>query len=169
MNSNTQMTAGGRWFFGEYECAVDGQRRILLPSAWRAEKPSEDHFFLLPGRDKSLQLVPGEMFVELLQQLRRVSFADRDASRALAALGSRAQECRCDRQGRFAIGPRLLTHAGLTGRVVLVGAVTTVQLWAPEAWASVGTDDETGLDVIRNIQQQPGETLLDILRKALKS
>ena len=168
MNTGETTQDTGRWFFGEFDCAVDGQRRLALPSTWRDDDQSRNHFFLLSGRDGSLQLVPADMFMELLQQLRKVSFADRDASRAFAALGSRAQECRCDKQGRFALGPKLMAQAGITDRAVLVGAVTTVQVWAPGKWEAASVDNEAGLDVIQNIQQQPGETLLEILRKAMK-
>ncbi len=158
---------GDRWFLGEHEFTVDGQRRLAIPSAWRAATPEGNRFVLLPGRDQSLQLVPAAMFRELLQRLRQVSFADAPAAMALATVGSMAAGCDADKQGRIILTQRLMEHAGLSDRAVLVGAVTTIQIWEPSAWGRRRMDSNRGLDVIQALQERPGnwnEVLTGLIR-----
>lgn len=157
----------GSWFLGEFEYTVDKQRRVAIPSNWRQPEAEDNHFFLLPGRDQSLQLVPADTFLELLNRLRKVSFADSQASVALATIGSMAQECRCDKQGRIAMTRKLMEHAGINDKALLVGAVATAQIWNPEIWQNKRIDSETGLDVIQKIQEK-GDDLGDALRNVLR-
>lgn len=155
----------GRCFFGEHENVVDPQRRIALPKAWRSDEPGGSEFFLLPGRGQSLQLVPAATFGKLLAKLQDVSFADQQAARALATIGSLAQEIRCDRQGRFSVTPKLLAHAGITDRALLLGSVTTVQIWEPSIWQEQQMGSEDCLNVLQAIQERPDD-FTNIIRKA---
>jgi len=166
-DARTATAVAAACFLGEFEYTVDAQRRLAIPSAWRAPASEANHFVLLPGRDRSLQLVPAAMFEELLVKLRKVSFADAQAAVALATVGSMAADCRADRQGRIMLTPKLLAHAGIRDRALLLGAVTTVQIWAPETWAQRRMDHDQGLDVIQALQERPDE-LSDILRKAVQ-
>jgi MraZ protein len=154
-------------FLGEHEYTVDSQRRVALPKAWRRDDAARNRFFLLPGREKSLQLVPGEMFQELLLKLRKVSFADAKAAIALATIGSMAQEVTCDRQGRITMTPKLMDHAGITEKALLLGAVTTVQIWEPDAWEARKMSSEAGLDVLEAIQERPDD-FTEILKNAVQ-
>ena len=157
-----------RCFLGEYEYAVDAQRRLAIPRAWRRTPAAEgNHFFVFPGRERSLQLVPAEMFQDMIAKLRRVSFADAKAAVALATIGSMAQEVLCDKQGRIALSSKLLAHSGIDDRAVLLGAVTTVQIWEPQAWASLRIDSEKGLDVLQAIQERPDD-FTDVFRRLVK-
>jgi len=156
------------WFLGEYECSIDGQRRVAIPKVWRGPCDGKAHFFLLPGRDRSLQLVPADTFRELLSKLRQVSFADATAARAMATVGSMAQEVACDKQGRFALSQRLVSHAELTDRAMMVGSVASVQIWQPARWQAQQMDSDTCLDVIQGIQERP-DALTDVLRNAVKN
>jgi division/cell wall cluster transcriptional repressor MraZ len=152
-------------FTGEYEHSLDAQRRIAIPTCWR-RKGEENIFFLLPGRHGALQLIPQEGFNELLLKARKVSFADPAASLALARLGSMAQESKCDKQGRFQIPQKLIDFANLKESAVMVGALTSVQIWAPENWNKVRPADETVLDEIQKIGER-ADSLTDILKGKL--
>ncbi len=154
-------------FLGEHEFTVDSQRRVALPSQWRKCGGAENHFFLFPGRASSLQLVPASTFRELVAKLRKISFADNEAAIALASIGSMAQECTCDKQGRFAMSRKLMDHAKLTDRVLLLGAVTTIQIWNPELWRERQVDSETGLDVIQTLQERPDD-FGEVIKQTLK-
>jgi MraZ protein len=167
VKKSEKMAEAGSWFLGEHEYTVDSQRRVAIPSQWRDPDPRENHFFLLPGRDKSIQVVPAATFQELLIKLRKVSFADGRAAVALATIGSMAHECACDKQGRISLTPKLLEHAGISDRAVLLGAVTTIQIWNPATWAGHEIESEAGLDVIQAIQER-GDDLTDILSRAVQ-
>lgn len=140
-------------FTGEYEHTLDSQRRISIPTCWR-EKGKDNIFFLLPGRHGALQVIPYIAFKELLLKARKVSFADSAASLALARLGSMAQECKCDKQGRIPIPQRLLDYAKLGDVAVMVGALTSIQIWSPEEWLNYRAADENVLDEIQKISER---------------
>jgi MraZ protein len=151
---------------GEYAHSLDSQRRVAIPTSWR-KKGEDNIFYLLPGRNGALQLIPEESFKELLEKARRVSFADPAASLALARLGAMAQECKCDRQGRIAIPQRLIDYAGLKDdSVVMVGALTAVQVWAPEKWDQYRAADESVLDEIQKITER-SDSIMDVLKDKL--
>ena len=88
------------------------------------------------------------------------------ASLALARLGSMAQESRCDKQGRFQIPQKLIDFANLKESAVMVGALTSVQIWSPENWNKVRPADETVLDEIQKIGER-ADSLTDILKGKL--
>ncbi len=162
MENTADNSMPGAWYLGEFEFTVDNQRRVAIPRPWRSNDEDE-RFFALPGREKSLQVVPGAMFQELLAKLRKVSFADAQAARAMATIGSMALECAPDKQGRITLSNKLMDHAGLSKRVLLIGAVTSIQIWDPATWQERQMDSETGLDVLQAVQERPDE-LTDILR-----
>lgn len=155
-------------YLGEHEYTVDSQRRVAIPKGWRHGSDEGNRFFLLPGREKSLQLVPAPIFHELLAKLRRVSFADAQAAVALATIGGMAQEVTCDRQGRLALNPKLMAHAGIVDKALLIGAVTTIQIWEPQTWQARRMDSDAGLDVLQAIQER-SDDLTEIIKKAVKS
>jgi MraZ protein len=161
---------GGRCYLGRHEYRVDTQRRIALPKTWRPESSSENRYFLLKGRSKSLQLVPGPVFLPFLQKLLNVSFANREASRALASFGEGTEEVCCDKQGRITLTPNMLEHSGIESQAVLVGAVTTIQIWNPESWEANRMDNDAYMDVLAGLHQPSDEAgVLDVLKQLKQS
>lgn len=150
------------FFFGEFEHSLDPQRRVAIPSNWRKEKKTT--FFLLPGRHKALQLIPFGTFKETLLKFKKISFADPAASLAFARLGASGQECECDKQGRIQIPQKLIEQAGLKNQVVMIGSLTTIQIWSKENWSLFQKSDQNDvLDVIQKIGERPDD-LMDILK-----
>ncbi len=130
------------FFLGEFEHTLDTQRRVAIPSAWRGGDGA-CHFFLIPSKNRFLQMLSASAFKEmLLDKVKNISLADGKASLDLAKLGSRAQECVCDKQGRIQLSQKLAEHANLTDKVILVGAIGYAQLWSPEAWR----ENQGGID-----------------------
>ena len=152
-------------YLGEFEYIVDAQRRVAIPSVWRSVDLAENRFVLLPGREQSLHLTPFVLFQELVAKLRTVSFADARAAVALGTIGSMATACQADRQGRIMLTPKLMAHAGISDRALLLGSVTAIQLWSPEIWRQRCMDSNQGLDVIQALQERPDD-LASALQKA---
>ena len=150
-------------FLGEFIHSFDSQRRITIPSEWRGSKNRKTSFYLLPGRRKTIQMLPAASFEEVLSKIRKVSFADAEASLALARIGRMAQSCQCDAQGRIQISPNLYSYAELSGNAVLVGAINVIQIWSEKNWAKFGGTDEQVLDVIQKINERP-EDITEILK-----
>ena len=96
-------------FTGEYVYSLDPQRRVAVPKEWR-EKGTDGVFYVLPGRNNSLELATPAAYAEQAAKFSKVSFANAEESLALAQFGALAKECHCDKQGRIAIPERLLEH-----------------------------------------------------------
>lgn len=156
-------------FLGEFEHALDAQRRLAIPSDWRL-KGGDGRFVLLPAKGGSLQLMPFEEFdASILSKARRLSLASEKDMRDLAELGSRAQICECDKQGRIQISPRLTAYAGLKEKAALIGSLSYIQIWRPELWAkSAGGDEGRFFDVFERMNSA-SDSLSEALRDALKS
>ncbi len=148
-------------FTGEYEYSLDSQRRVGIPRGWRVDN---FRYYLLPARGKVLQLIPENYFKDFLDKVRKVSLTNAAVGKALALLGSRAQECICDKQGRISISAKLLEHAGIKADLVMVGAFTHAQIWSKEAWAGESEDTEAILDVIDGLFSNIDGDLLDLLK-----
>ncbi|HJO94121.1 MAG TPA: hypothetical protein QF753_12020 [Victivallales bacterium] len=145
-------------FAGEFVHAIDSQRRIAIPKDWRV-KDGLNRFYILPGRHKTLQLMTYSSFKRLAEKLKKVSIADPKASIALARLGARARECRCDKQGRIPVPEQLLEYAEIKkgneveAELVLVGAFNSIQIWSRANWDKQFMSDEEMLDVLQGIEE----------------
>ena len=154
-------------FLGEFEHTIDGQRRLAIPSEWRL-KGGDGRFVLLPARGSSLQLMPFEEFdSSILSKARRLSLASEKDMRDLAELGSRAQICECDKQGRIQISQKLVAYSGLKDRAALIGSLSYIQIWTPEDRArNLGGDDDRFFGVFERMNKTP-DNLSDAIRGAL--
>lgn len=143
-------------FVSNYTHAVDAQRRIAIPSEWR-KKDGETSFYLLPAKEHIVQLIPKEVFYEqIIRKAQKMSLADARLQRDLALYASRAQNCICDKQGRIQISQQLMDHGGFRDKIVLVGALSLIQLWTPERWEAANQDKENDFfDVMQRINEIP--------------
>ena len=161
-----QELLGGRCYLGRHEYRVDTQRRIALPTHWRPQSPSENCYYLLRGAAKSLQLVPSAVFLPFLRNLLSISVANREAQRALATFGEGADEVSCDRQGRITLPPNLLEASGIEGPALLIGAVTTIQIWNPESWEAHRMGSDECMDVLSGLSERAeGAGVIDALKQ----
>ena len=146
------------FFCGEYRHSLDSQQRLAIPKEWR--KHEDLHFVLFPGRD-SLMLMPIDSFKDFLQKARKVSIADRTAQLALAQIGAKVQQCRCDKQGRIKINKNLLDSLNINDQAVLIGSFSNIQIWNPAVWDDLNTcDSESTLDEVQKISERP-DALMD--------
>ena len=140
------------FFLGEFEYSLDSQCRISIPSDWR-QSEGTTRLILFPGRANDLLLFPFETFREFLVKARRLALANRQAQEALARIGSRARDCRCDKQGRVKLDRALLDSINVTKQVKLIGAVSHIKLCAPEAWEKQTFDNDVYLDELQKISE----------------
>ncbi len=152
---------------GEYQHTIDNQRRTAIPSSWRNKK-EKTTFFLFPGRNATLQLIPRATFKSFLEKVKKISFANAKAGLALAQIGAKAQECSCDKQGRIQISQKLLNHTKWDikkdSSVVLVGAFSHIQLFSKTAWETSQISDEDCLDQIQAIHENDDGDIMKLLQ-----
>jgi len=141
-------------YTGFHPHSIDAQRRIAIPKEWRKDAGDDAVFYLLPGRNQTIQVLPKELFEqEILDKVRKVSFANADKSQALAMIGAKTSRSSCDKQGRITMTQELMEHAGLEGEAIMVGSFTTIQIMTPERWNQSSMDTEDVLDQIERIQE----------------
>ena len=138
-------------YLGEFEHALDPQCRVTLPSEWR-NKDGDTHLVLIPARDAALLLLPLDTFLEFVERARRYAIANARMQAAFAYLGSRARNCRCDKQGRIALDRKMLDDIGVGGQLKLIGAVTHIRICAPDSWKAPTAEEMSGfLSDIQNV------------------
>jgi len=141
-------------YTGFHPHSIDAQRRIAIPKEWRKDAGDDAVFYLLPGRNQTIQVLPKELFEqEILDKVRKVSFANAEKSQALAMIGAKTSRSSCDKQGRITMTQELMEHAGLEGEAIMVGSFTTIQIMTPERWNQSSMDTEDVLDQIERIQE----------------
>jgi len=157
-------------FLGEYEHTLDPQCRVSLPSDWRS-RDGDTALVLIPARGEALLLLPVETFLEFVERARKYAIANAKLQAAFAYLGSRARQCRCDKQGRIALDRKMLDDIGVKGQLKLIGAVTHIRLCAPENWQAPTTEAmETYLSDIQSVSDGggSGDGLAELLGGMLK-
>ncbi len=130
-------------YLGEYEHALDPQCRVTLPSEWR-NRNGDTSLVLIPARDAALLLLPMETFMEFVERAKKYAIANARMQAAFAYLGSRARNCRCDKQGRIALDRGMLDSIGVKGQLKLVGAITHIRLCSPESWRTPSPEEISG-------------------------
>ena len=128
-------------FVGNYDHALDTQGRVCLPSDWR-DKDQDTELVMIPARHNALLLLPIATFMEFCGKAAKMAIANPQMQRALAYLGSESRRCRCDKQGRIALDKEKLASIGVDRKLKLVGAVTHIQIYAPENWSLPDNPDE---------------------------
>ena len=130
-------------YLGEFEHTLDQQCRLTLPSDWR-NRDGDTQLVMIPARDAALLLLPLATFLEFVERARKYAIANARMQAAFAYLGSRARNCRCDKQGRIALDRKMLDEIGVKGQLKLIGAVTHIRICAPENWKSPTPEEMSG-------------------------
>ena len=145
------------FFSNEFEHVLDSQNRISIPSEWR-QKEAETRFIMLPGGNHDLVLFPFEAFSAFLIKARNLAFANRHLQAALAKIGAKCRDCRCDKQGRIKLDRQLLDSIGVGNKVKLVGAITHIKLCDPAAWDAADNQlDDECFDIFQSIGESGGD------------
>jgi MraZ protein len=118
---------------GEFRHSLDDRGRIAVPARFRAQLARGAT--LARWLDRCLGLFPQEEWDELAAKLRGLPITNPRAREFARFMSSGAVEVELDKQGRILVPGYLREYAGITeGEVVVVGAFSRLELWAPSAW-----------------------------------
>ena len=122
---------------GEYEHRLDAKNRLFIPSRLRESIHAERDgvgFFLVFGANRVLCLYPDEYY-------RRLAVADGPRLVPPAKLVdfervkfAQAYHLDLDSHSRLSIPEKMLTRAGLTRDVVVIGVRDHVEIWDAKVW-----------------------------------
>ncbi|QXC62278.1 division/cell wall cluster transcriptional repressor MraZ [Aquihabitans sp. G128] len=117
---------------------------MVLPSALKGAFDVTG--LLRPHRDEYLNLWTPSGFDAVLAEFAASQPGGVVAPRTRKRLSMSATPVTIDKQSRFVIPPELKARAGLGERIVLAGAIETIEIWSAEAFeAEEATFDDADL------------------------
>lgn len=120
-------------FVGSYTHALDDKRRIIFPSSWRNLVGESNRLFAFPHpEDRCLYLYTAAEMMRRVNDLRSGGSLDKNDQQAIRSITSGAEMLVWDVQGRIRIGDNLLAHMEVKNQIVMVGALTRIELWSAE-------------------------------------
>lgn len=122
-----------RYFIGTFEHTIDAVNRMVIPAKWRMGESEE--LFLFARDEGRLAVLPRGEIDKILSQINFAhDLSANDKREQSQSIFSKAVQVTCDKQGRITLDEKLLKHAGLKGRVILVGGGERFEMWSPKAW-----------------------------------
>ena len=129
-------------FIGTHEHTLDTKGRLTLPSRFRPSLGENCVIGRSQYDDKCLAIWRNEDFEAFSTDLLAHDLHDASVRKGLRIWASEAFIADIDGNGRLAIPQRLRAYADLNREVLVIGALETIEIWAPEAWAAYrGSDD----------------------------
>ncbi len=120
-------------FVGSFTHALDAKRRMIFPSSWRNLAGESNQLFAFPHpEDKCLYLYTAAEMMRRIDELRTSGSIDANDQQAIRSITAGAELLVWDAQGRIRIGENLLAHIEVKDQIVLVGALTRIELWSSE-------------------------------------
>lgn len=133
-------------FAGSFECRMDRQGRIAIPSPFRRKIEDAGDSFVLTFFDDAIAGYPRGTWLSLEKQVLSLPAFSKKARALSRVLASRAHESRLDTQGRILVPPALRRLASLDRDVVVIGAMDRFEIWPRDKWTTFAAEAESLLD-----------------------
>ena len=133
-------------FRGIHEHTIDPKGRLSIPSKFREIlAASNDERLIVTNYDSCLWAYPVAEWKVLEEKIAKVSQLRPEVKAFQRFVVSAACECPLDPNGRIIVPTTLRRYAALMKEVVLVGAVSRIEIWARERWRKVVEQAEKDL------------------------
>jgi MraZ protein len=122
-------------FAGSEKHALDNKGRLIVPARFR-DRLGERFVLTVGHPDPCLALYPTQTWVEISRRLEAPPRKEeRDQYRRfLRYIFAHTEEVACDNQGRVVIPARLRAYAAIDKKIVSVGMLTRIEIWAEESY-----------------------------------
>lgn len=134
-------------FIGEYEHIIDIKSRIIIPAKFRKDL-GEKFVITKSFTDKCLVAYSQEEWTNFENKLKTLPTTDKEVLRFIRAFFSSAIECEIDKQGRALVSNKLKEYAKLEKDVIIIGALTKMEIWSKTVWEQYNSDDAISSDEI---------------------
>ena len=143
--------SGTTFFVGEFTHALDPKGRLTIPSKWRITG-GDNTYLALPNPGGYITVYPPKMVSRLEEKVAEASLSDARAQALLMELFSKAHSFGCDKQGRINLNDKLLEHAGVGDKAVLVGNFSAFAIWSEKSYAERESADQRNIfDAMREL------------------
>ncbi len=121
------------FLLGQSNHSLDAKGRLIIPIRLREGLGS--HFFMCNGHGGNhIQIYPMDQWLKFANSIAEKDLEDEDNRYIMNYFFASAVECEPDAQYRIVIPQSLRDEMNIDKEVVLVGNLTSVQLWSKEAW-----------------------------------
>jgi MraZ protein len=117
---------------GQYTHELDPKKRLTLPAKWRSSLGKK--VVVTNGLDGSLFLFSEKQWNEVAGKLAQSGFGNADSRSFNRVMLAHAFETDVDAAGRILIPDTLKDAAGLSGKVVLAGMYSRIEMWDETRW-----------------------------------
>ena len=106
----------------------------------------------LPNPGGYITVYPPKMIARLDEKVAEASLSNSRVQSLMMELFSKAHSFGCDKQGRINLNDKLIEHAGIDGKAVLVGNFSAFAIWSEEKYAQKADADERNIfDAMREL------------------
>ena len=127
-------------YIGQYCHNLDAKGRVIMPSRFREQLG--ETFVVTKGYEGCLSVYSEEEWEKFAAQLMSMPGHNADARRLLRMFSSGAVNCETDKQGRILLPAHLREHAGIEKEVMIIGAISRVEIWECAAWEKYNNDED---------------------------
>ena len=121
-------------FFGTYTPKLDDKGRLILPAKFREQLAGG--LMVTRGQEHCLYVWPQDEIARITERLREAPVSNKATRDYVRMFASAASDETPDKQGRITIPPKLREWASLGKDVVVIGAMTRLEIWDEAAWNS---------------------------------
>lgn len=121
---------------GNYTTTIDEKRRLKLPKKLRESMSLSPHEQLVigPGYDGCIFIFPPEEWEKQEEKLKNLKVESGEHRFLERVFVPQSEDVKIDRLGRLTISSRLLERAQIKRDVLILGILTRIELWEPEAY-----------------------------------
>jgi MraZ protein len=127
-------------FFGTYTPKLDDKGRLILPAKFRDQLAGG--LMVTRGQEHCLYVWPQDEIARITDRLREAPVSNKATRDYVRMFASAASDETPDKQGRITIPPKLREWASLGKDVVVIGAMTRLEIWDEAAWNSYSEGHE---------------------------
>jgi MraZ protein len=150
-------------FIGTYRHTVDRKGRMSIPTQMVAglAHSADGTFVIVPGPEGCLDAYPRDEWSRRVQVLRSIS-GGRAGRRYKRVILGEARECKVDGHNRILVPQEILSRAGISNSVLIVGQLDHLEIWQPKAFqAYLAAQTTTIEDVIEEIDARLEKRRID--------
>ncbi len=131
-------------FLGDYECSLDSKGRLLIPSKFRRliAVENENRFVISLGREKCLNLYPLNEWKEGVEDRLHELPHGLKRRKVIRFYSRMSRHVESDKSGRIAIPHNFLKIIGDPKKIVAVGLLNYIEIWALEDYENISREVE---------------------------
>ncbi|MDD6308604.1 MAG: division/cell wall cluster transcriptional repressor MraZ [Clostridia bacterium] len=127
-------------YIGQYCHSTDAKGRVIMPSRFREQLG--ESFVVTKGYEGCLTVYSAAEWETFTARLLAMPDHNADARRLVRMFSSGAVSCETDKQGRILLPQHLREYAGIEKEVMVIGALSRVEIWDTEKWARYNDDED---------------------------